>query len=64
MLGEPIFNRANALAVNKEIAEGMAVPSTLIIEPGKALEDFKERYRANMAGKRISGRCRATIYCV
>jgi branched-chain amino acid transport system substrate-binding protein len=46
VIGEPIFNRANALAVNKEIAEGMAVPSTLIIEPGEALEDFKERYRS------------------
>lgn len=45
VIGEPIFNRANALAVNKEIAEGMAVPSTLIIEEIPALQDFRERYR-------------------
>lgn len=45
VLGEPIFNRANALAVNKAIAEGMAVPSTLAIEDSESLRAFKERYR-------------------
>lgn len=44
VLGEPIFNRANALAENKEIAEGMAIPSTLIIENSEELNTFKLKY--------------------
>lgn len=45
VIGEPIFNRANALAENKAISEGMAVPSTLVIEESEKLTAFKERYR-------------------
>ncbi len=45
VIGEPIFNRANALMENKAIAEGMAVPSTLVIEESEELTVFKERYR-------------------
>jgi len=45
VMGEPIFNRANALAEHKAIAEGMAVPSTLVIEDSAKLNSFQERYR-------------------
>ncbi len=45
VIGEPIFNRANALAQNKAISEGMAVPSTLVIEESEKLTALKERYR-------------------
>ncbi|PKM76281.1 MAG: hypothetical protein CVU90_13160 [Firmicutes bacterium HGW-Firmicutes-15] len=45
VMGEPIFNRANALAEYKLIAEGMMVPSTLVIEDSVRLKAFKERYR-------------------
>jgi branched-chain amino acid transport system substrate-binding protein len=45
VMGEPIFNRANALAENKAVAEGMMVPSTLVIEESEKLKTFKERYR-------------------
>ncbi|AET69238.1 ABC-type branched-chain amino acid transport system, periplasmic component [Desulfosporosinus orientis DSM 765] len=45
VIGEPIFDSANALAENKAIAEGMAVPSTLVIEDSQKLKEFKERYR-------------------
>lgn len=45
VIGEPIFNRANALAENKAISEGMAVPSTLVIEDSEKLIALKERYR-------------------
>jgi branched-chain amino acid transport system substrate-binding protein len=45
VIGEPIFNRANALAENKTISEGMAVPSTLVIEESEKLTALKERYR-------------------
>jgi len=45
VIGEPIFNRASALAENKAIAEGMVVPSTLVIEESEELTAFKERYR-------------------
>jgi len=44
VVGEPIFNRANALVENKEIAEGMAVPTTLVINKSDALEAFKVAY--------------------
>jgi branched-chain amino acid transport system substrate-binding protein len=46
VMGEPIFNRANALAENKSIAEGMTVPSTLVIEDGEKRKAFQERYKA------------------
>jgi len=45
VLGEPIFNRANALAENKAAAEGMVVPSTLVIEENEMLKAFKARYQ-------------------
>lgn len=45
VIGEPIFNSADALAKNKEIAEGMAVPSTLVLEESPGLKDFRKRYR-------------------
>ena len=45
IIGEPIFNRANALAVHKDIAEGMVVPSTLVLEESERLSSFQERYR-------------------
>jgi len=45
VIGEPIFNRANALAVYKDIAEGMVVPSTLVLEESERLAAFRERYR-------------------
>jgi branched-chain amino acid transport system substrate-binding protein len=45
VLGEPIFNRANALEVHKEISEGMVIPSTLVIEKSEKLRQFGERYR-------------------
>lgn len=45
VMGEPIFNRANALAQHKEIAEGIAVPSTLVIEDSAKLNSFRERYQ-------------------
>ncbi len=45
IIGEPIFNRANALAVYKDVAEGMVVPSTLVLEESERLEAFRERYR-------------------
>lgn len=45
VMGEPIFNRANALDENKAIAEGMTVPSTLDIEDSAQLRMFQERYQ-------------------
>lgn len=45
VLGEPIFNRANALAENKAIAEGMVVPSTLVIKESDKLRSFQKRYK-------------------
>ncbi|MBS7525364.1 ABC transporter substrate-binding protein [Fusibacter paucivorans] len=45
VIGEPIFNRANALADFKTIAEGMVVPTTQVIENSQALEDFALRYQ-------------------
>lgn len=50
VLGEPIFNRANALAENRAIAEGMVVPSTLVVEDSEKLRMFKDRYK-NKYGK-------------
>jgi len=44
VVGEPIFNRANALVINKDIAEGMVVPTTLVIHESDALEKFKVAY--------------------
>lgn len=49
ILGEPIFNRANALAEHKAAAEGMVVPSTLVIEESEKLQSFRERYRQKYA---------------
>ncbi len=46
VIGEPIFNRANALAVHRDIAEGMAAPSTLMIESSSRLDGFNAKYRA------------------
>ena len=40
-----IFNRANALAQYRDIAEGMVVPSTLVLEESERLAAFRERYR-------------------
>lgn len=45
VIGEPVFNGGSALAKFKEIAEGMAVPSTMVIEDSERLNDFKKRYR-------------------
>ncbi|MDD3364608.1 MAG: ABC transporter substrate-binding protein [Syntrophomonas sp.] len=45
VIGEPIFNRANALAENKAVAEGMMVPSTLVIDESERLKGFKAQYR-------------------
>lgn len=44
IIGEPIFNRANVLAQHKEAAEGMVVPSTLVLEESSRLTDFHIRY--------------------
>ena len=44
VVGEPIFNRANALVKNKDIAEGMVVPTTLVINDSDAIETFKRAY--------------------
>ncbi len=44
VIGEPIFNRANVLAQHKEAAEGMVVPSTLVLEESSLLLDFQSRY--------------------
>jgi branched-chain amino acid transport system substrate-binding protein len=46
IIGEPIFNRANVLVNHREIAEGMVVPSTLVLEGSRRLLEFRERYRA------------------
>lgn len=45
VLGDPIFNRANALEQNRAVAEGIVVPSTLIIEDSEKLRLFKERFK-------------------
>lgn len=45
IIGEPIFNRANALHDNKEAAEGMIIPSTLVMEDSAELKAFKLRYK-------------------
>ena len=45
VIGEPIFDRASALEENRTIAEGMAVPSTLVIEDSEKLKTFKEQYK-------------------
>ncbi len=45
VLGEPIFNRANALDIYKDIAEGMAVPSTLVINESNRLTVLEEQYK-------------------
>ncbi|HPT82903.1 MAG TPA: ABC transporter substrate-binding protein [Limnochordia bacterium] len=45
VIGEPIFNRAIALAKYKDIAEGMVVPSTLVLEESERLAAFRKRYR-------------------
>ena len=45
VLGEPIFNRANALEMYGDLAEGMVVPSTLVIEQNEELARLSERYR-------------------
>jgi branched-chain amino acid transport system substrate-binding protein len=44
VIGEPIFNRANALADYADIAEGMVVPITQVIESSQALEEFEKAY--------------------
>lgn len=45
VLGDPIFDRANALEQNKVIAEGLVVPSTLVIKDSEKLRAFKARYK-------------------
>lgn len=45
VLGEPIFNRANALEAYRDIAEGMVIPSTLVIEESEKLKQLEDRYR-------------------
>ena len=45
IIGEPIFNRANALLDNKEAAEGMIIPSTLVMEDSAELKAFRLRYK-------------------
>ncbi len=44
VLGEPVFNSVNALEVYGEIAEKMAVPSTLVLEDNERLKAFKTKY--------------------
>jgi branched-chain amino acid transport system substrate-binding protein len=44
VIGEPVFNAESSLTENREIAEGMAVPSTMILAESKKLDDFKSRY--------------------
>lgn len=44
VIGEPIFNRANALSDNKSIAEGLVVPSTLYVNDNDELKDFTALY--------------------
>lgn len=46
IIGEPIFNRANVLKEHSEIAEGMVISSTLVLEESNELFSFQERYRA------------------
>lgn len=45
VLGEPVFNAADLLSQNKEIAENLVIPSPLMIKESKKLEQFKEQYR-------------------
>lgn len=47
VIGEPVFNSAGALAENQQIAEGMAVPSTLVMEESEKLKAFREKYAQN-----------------
>lgn len=49
VLGEPVFNSADALGKNKMSAEGLAVPSTLVLEDSERLTAFKERYKKKYA---------------
>ena len=44
IIGEPVFNRTDILAKNLEIADGMVVPSTLVIDDSDKLQAFAERY--------------------
>lgn len=44
VIGEPVFNSAGALAQNQRIAEGLIVPSALVMEDGEKLEAFQEKY--------------------
>ena len=45
IIGEPIFSTANLLRENKELAENLVIPSTLIIRDSEKLKQFKEHYR-------------------
>ena len=45
VIGEPIFNRANALTANIAISENLIVPSTTIINENKKLTGFRTRYK-------------------
>ena len=44
VIGEPVFNSAGALAKNAAIAEGITVPSILVMEESEKLKAFRETY--------------------
>lgn len=45
VIGEPIFSTENLLSENKDIAENLVIPSTLIISESEKLKMFREQYR-------------------
>lgn len=45
VIGEPIFSTANLLSENKDNAENLVIPSTLIIMESEKLKMFRELYR-------------------
>ncbi|MDP4159730.1 MAG: ABC transporter substrate-binding protein [Bacillota bacterium] len=45
IIGEPIFSSANLLRENKDLAENLVIPSTLIIRESEKLKLFNEHYR-------------------
>ncbi|WHH58783.1 ABC transporter substrate-binding protein [Petroclostridium sp. X23] len=45
IIGEAILNSASILNEKKDLAEGLVVPSTLVLEESEKLDQFKSRYR-------------------
>lgn len=44
VIGEPIFSTANLLNENKENAENLVIPSTMVIHESEKLEIFRDNY--------------------